>query len=185
MEVARKAVIRFLYTPFADAGSIPAGSTTYINITYERITMTVRTTVKEQAEILKNGHKYQTLKNHIDRHKVAYSLGSGVAIAGITYVIMKGVVLQHIDRGISVVADRGISVIADRSVVKNNVFLISSRRQGAPSWVIRCLETGGIFSSQLSAAKEMNLPSSEISKHLNGMMDDVRGFTFERICLAA
>jgi hypothetical protein len=128
---------------------------------------------------------FKNVKNHFERHKVAYSLGAGVAVAGITCLIMRGVHSQHIGRGISVTADRGISVVADRSVVKDNVFLISARRQGAPSWVVRCLETGGIFSSQLSAAKEMNLPASELSQHLNGKMDHVRGFTFERICMAA
>ena len=122
---------------------------------------------------------------HVKKNKKVYILGSGVVIAGITYYIMRDVFSHRIGRGISVAADRGISVIADRSVVKNNVFLISSRRQGAPSWVVRCFETGEIFPSQLSAATEMNLPASELSKHLNGVMDNVRGFHFERICMAA
>ena len=126
------------------------------------------------------------VKEHIKKHKVAYScVVTGVGVAGFTCLLMRGVASQHIDRGISVVADRGISVIADRSVVTNNVSLISSRRQGAPSWVVRCVETGKIFTSQLGAATEMELPASEISKHLNGMLDHVRGYTFERICMAA
>jgi hypothetical protein len=120
---------------------------------------------------------FKNVRSHFERHKIAYSFGAGLAIAGITCLIMRGVRSQHIGRG--------ISVVADGSVVKDNLFLISSRRQGAPSWVVRCLETGEIFSSQLSAAKEMNLPASELSQHLNGKMDHVRGFTFERICMAA
>jgi hypothetical protein len=128
---------------------------------------------------------FKNVRSHFERHKIAYSFGAGLAIAGITCLIMRGVRSQHIGRGISVTADRGISVVADGSVVKDNLFLISSRRQGAPSWVVRCLETGEIFSSQLSAAKEMNLPASELSQHFNGKMDHVRGFTFERICMAA
>ena len=132
------------------------------------------------------GQKAQKIKKHVKRHEVLYSfLGKGVVIAGITALIMRGVASQHINRGISVVADRGISVFADRSVVTNTVSLISSRRQGAPSWVIRCIETGVIFTSQLKAATEMELPASEISKQLNGTMDSVRGYTFERICMAA
>lgn len=130
--------------------------------------------------------KFQSVKSHIREHKVVYcSVGSSIIVAGITVLIMRGVASQHIDRGISVVAERGISVFADRSVVTNNVSLISSRRQGAPSWVVRCIETGQTFMSQLAAAEGMNLPASEISKHLNGVMDNVRGFTFERICMAA
>ncbi len=67
----------------------------------------------------------------------------------------------------------------------NSVSFILSNRQGPPSWVVRCKETGDIFASQNSAANGMNLPANEISKHLNGVMDTVRGFTFERICMAA
>ena len=124
---------------------------------------------------------------------------------------MRGRNSQHISRGIPVAAKRGIPVLADRSVgeqtskhisgaigvtagrdivvtkrsVLNNVFYISSRRKGGPSWVIRCIETGDIFRSQLNAANEMNLPASEISRHLNGIIENVRGYHFERICMAA
>lgn len=130
--------------------------------------------------------KKDRIKQHFSENKKFYfGAMTGIGIAEISWFIMRGVAAQRINRGISVVADRGISVIADRSVVTNNVSLISSRRQGAPSWVVRCLETGDIFSSQLSAAKEMDLPASEISKQLNGIMDHVRGYHFERICLAA
>jgi hypothetical protein len=123
---------------------------------------------------------------HVEQHKVAYSITAGIVIAGFTMLIMRSIASsQRIDRGISVVAERGISVLADRSVVTNNVSIISSRRQGPPSWVVRCKETGNIFTSQLNAANEMNLPTNEISKHLNGRMDQVRGYTFERICLSA
>jgi hypothetical protein len=132
------------------------------------------------------GEEIKSLKEHFQKHKRRYLEAAGaLGVAGFTCLIMRGVASQHIGCGISVSADRGISVIADRSVVRDNIFLISSRRQGAPSWVVRCLETGGIFPSQLSVAKEMGLSSSEISKHLNGVMDDVRGFHFERIAMAA
>jgi len=138
------------------------------------------------------------IKAHIQEHKVAYSVGTTLVIAGISYALMRRIVTQHISRGIPVAAGRGIPVTVDKSVVINNaspffgtnktlnhVSYISSRRQGAPSWVIRCLETGDIYPSQLDAAKGMNLPASEISRHLNGSLDHVRGFNFERICMAA
>lgn len=121
---------------------------------------------------------------HVKKHKTEYIFGATVVIAGITYIIMRDVISQPISRGISVTADRGISVVGKR-VVMNNVSYISANRQGSPSWVVRCLETGAIFPSQRSAAFEMILPESEISKQLNGVMDNVRGFHFERICMAA
>jgi hypothetical protein len=63
--------------------------------------------------------------------------------------------------------------------------MIEANRQGPPSWVVRCKETSDIFMSQKAAAKEMGLSASHLSDHLSGGMDHVRGFTFERICMAA
>ena len=124
------------------------------------------------------------LKEHIDRHKVAYSFAAGVALAGITAVIMRDVFSQPISRGIAVTAERGIAVLGKR-VVMNNVSYISANRQGPPSWVVRCVETGEIFTSQKQAAEVMGIPSAELSKHLNGLRDHVYNNHFERICLAA
>lgn len=127
----------------------------------------------------------ETIKTHFREHKEAYIVG-GVCLsfATITALIMRDIKSQHISHGSSVTAKRGISVLG-KNVVMNNVSYISAHRQGPPSWVVRCLETDKIFTSQNSAAEAMDLSSSEISKHLNGLMDHVRGFHFERICLAA
>ena len=130
--------------------------------------------------------KIDKIKTHLKEHKKFYvGLGVGVGIAGITCYIMRDFSRsQRIDRGIAVVANRGISVVADRSVVTNNVSFISSRHQGPPSWIVRCVETNEVFLSQRSAAENMRLAQAEISQHLNGKMNHVRGYTFERICMA-
>lgn len=126
------------------------------------------------------------IKTHLKENKTTYIsvVVTAVTVAGITMLIMRSIELQRISRGISVTANRGISVVADRSVVTNNVSLISSRRQGAPSWVVRCIETNEIFTSQREAARAMGLSEAELSQHLNGMMKHVRGWTFERIAMA-
>lgn len=130
-------------------------------------------------------NRIETIKTHFHDHKQTYIIGvSCFSFAAITVLYMRSITSQHISRGTSVTAKRGISVLG-KNVVMNNVSYISSNRQGPPSWVIRCLETNKIFTSQNAAAEAMDLPSSEISKHLNGLMDHVRGYTFERICLAA
>jgi len=128
------------------------------------------------------------VKKHVKEHREVYIIGAACLsagfLAGKTWPIVRGVDYQPISRGISVAADRGISVVGKR-VSMNNVSYISSNRQGPPSWVVRCLDNGVIFTSQRSAAIEMELPENEISKHLNGLMENVRGYRFERICLAA
>lgn len=43
--------------------------------------MTVRSTVKEQTELLKNGAKYQAIKLHIRKNKKFYmGVGTGVLV---------------------------------------------------------------------------------------------------------
>lgn len=103
-----------------------------------------------------------------------------------------------ISRGIPVTASRGIPVTGENSgfifnnqqgLVNRNTMnitqVVDSLRRGAPSWVVRCLETGEAFMSQRAAANAMGLSEAEISRHLNGALDHVRGYHFDRICMAA
>ena len=127
----------------------------------------------------------KSIRGHFERHKFAYGLGAGIVIAGFTSVIIGSVASSvPIGRGVTVTAKRGITVLG-RRVEMNNVSVFASNRQGAPSWVVRCMETNGIFSSQLSAAKEMGIDASTLSKHLNGVFPHAQGYHFERICMAA
>lgn len=127
----------------------------------------------------------QKIKDHVKENLALYSVLGVTIVAGITYYVMRDNVSQPIDRGNAVVAKRGIAVLG-KKVVLNNVSYISADRQGPPSWVIRCKETGDIFTSQLAAAKEMGLSAADVSQHLNGRKDHAGdGFTFERICMAA
>ncbi len=142
----------------------------------------------------------EKLRDHWARHKHLYvGIVLGVALAGITLLIVRrvnaqpiqgadGVLAQGADGvlGKRVDATFGSSVIADtiNAETFNNVSYVSVTRQGPPSWVIRCLETGEIFMSQKQAAELMGLPASHISEHLNGAMPHVRGYTFERLCMA-
>lgn len=127
--------------------------------------------------------KIEEVKEHLRKYKEAYIVG-GIGLAAITGLIVRDRVHLPISRGISVTADRGIAVIGKR-VMMNNVSYISADRQGPPSWVVRCKETGEVKTSQREMAILMGLPENEISRHLNGLRDHVRGFHFERLCLAA
>lgn len=122
------------------------------------------------------------IKQHVRENKKVYIVG--ISSAGITYLVMRGVASQPIGRDTVVTAERDIVVLGKRAVM-NNVSFISANRQGPPSWVIRCIETGEIFSSQSAAAREMGLQRGHISQHLNSMRDHVQNYHFERICMAA
>lgn len=124
------------------------------------------------------------VKQHIQDHKTVYISVGGVVFAGITCVIMRDVVSQPIS---SIVNGTAGSIVngTRNKVVMNNVSFISANRQGAPSWVIRCKETGNIFTSQRSAASAMEINESYISRHLNGLQEHANNYHFERICMAA
>jgi hypothetical protein len=62
----------------------------------------------------------------------------------------------------------------------NTVTTILERR-GHPGFMVRCKETGEVWASQNRAAACMNISESELSKHLNGLTNHVKGKTFERL----
>lgn len=142
------------------------------------------------------------VKEHFKRNQDRYiCFGVGVGFVGITALIMRSRSDFSIKRDHVVLAKRDHVVPGETSVnalevnrgglvlgnsyALNNVSFISSNRKGPPSWVVRCKETGNIFMSQVKAATEMGLSKEHLSTHLNGMRDNVNGYTFERICLAA
>jgi hypothetical protein len=107
-----------------------------------------------------------------------------ITIAGITYAIMRSQnSVLSIGRDTVVTASRDIVVTGKNSTL-NQVSYFSAERQGPPSWVIRCFETGMVYTSQRSAALAMNLSEGHISQHLNGVRDHVNEFHFERLCMA-
>ena len=126
------------------------------------------------------------IKEHLKCNKKVYiAVGSTtIVVAGTTALIMRRCSSNPINHGTSVIAENGFSVLG-KKVSLNNVSYFASGRQGPPSWVVRCVETDQVYTSQRSAAIAMDLSAAEISKHLNGLMDHVRGYHFERICMAA
>lgn len=141
---------------------------------------------------------HNRLVEHAKRHRTLY-ISIGCVALGIGIAVLAGRIMKNFNsRGIPVTTDCGIPVVGSRSSffditqggaftknVLNLTQTINANRQGSPSWVVRCLETGEAFMSQNKAAEIMNLSPAEISRHLNGALDNVRGFHFERICMAA
>ena len=123
---------------------------------------------------------FDRVKQHVREHKEAYVVG---LIATGTCLIMRDIVSQSINRDVIVVAGRD-AIVARKKIAMHNVSFISADRQGPPSWVVRCLETGDVFKSQRTAARELNVTPSNLSRHLNGLQDTAQGLHFERIAMA-
>jgi hypothetical protein len=138
--------------------------------------------------------EWDNIKSHFKRNKTTYV---AVGVAGITYALTRNMSSSPIRGAISVPARSPIGTLAENvanaralQMFTNKSHLtmttiIEASRQGPPSWVVRCKETGDVFTSQAKAAMEMNLSPTTISQQLNGLKDHANGYHFERICMAA
>ncbi len=111
------------------------------------------------------------IKNHIKKNKKVYvgtSAGLVVGAVATMFVHNNGV----------------YNIINSFNWKSTNIGINLPDRLGHPGWIIRCLETDDIFPSQNNAAKIMDLNSGNLSHHLSGKNDNVKGFHFERICEA-
>ena len=125
---------------------------------------TVETSEHELESDEEFGHN--RLVEHAKRHRTLY-ISIGCVALGIGIAVLAGRIMKNFNsRGIPVTTDCGIPVVGSRA----SFFDITQ---------------GGAFMSQNKAAEIMNLSPAEISRHLNGTLDNVRGFHFERICMAA
>jgi hypothetical protein len=126
--------------------------------------------------------KIQSVKDHISRNKTVYiSTGISVAIAGITCAIMRGRytgVLRVLDQS-DTINVRPLSFLSKQS--NHIVNVIEREGRGHPGYLVKCLETGITYLSQTQAASDMGLSKSMLSSHLNGAVNDVNGFHFERV----
>ena len=126
----------------------------------------------------------KTVVSHWKEHKDTYiKVGCILAGAGFTCAIMRETSSEPITVAIGDGTSGAIGV-AGKKVVMSNVSFISSNRQGSPSWVVRCVETGEVETSQKKMAQAMEIPSSKLSEHLNGKREHVDGKHFERLCVA-
>lgn len=102
------------------------------------------------------------VKDHIRRHQTKYIVGVTVVVtAGITYAITRQVSLRYFPTN---------AMRINKMTIKDNVlyFTTYARKQGPPSYVIRCVETGEIFTSQAEACRQLGIDPARMSRHLNG-----------------
>lgn len=124
--------------------------------------MTVRTTVKEQAEILKNGAKYQAVKAHVKRNKKLY-IGIGIGAS------------------VVLVTRRPSINIVNAPVFNNNIV----NNGGYMRKIVRCIETDEMWPSVSKAAEAVGVTIHSMSNHINGRQDSLNGLHYVIEGLAA
>lgn len=121
------------------------------------------------------------LKAHVGRHKVAYSFGAGVAVAGITCLIVRGRYAGFLRSpdGLETVAIRPFSFFSRQTVVT----VLVREGRGHPGYPVMCRETGKAWMTQGEAAKSAGTSAVNMSQHLNGRFPDVFGLHYERVAV--
>ena len=115
----------------------------------------------------------QKVKGHFKKHKVKYIVGGTCLVVGGAvgvYLGNKGIInIQLVNTG---VVEQHLTI--DKSI---NVLT----RRGHAGNIVRCVETGETFASQNRACDLLGLNRADLSSHLNGVKDDVKGLTFEKV----
>jgi hypothetical protein len=128
---------------------------------------------------------FDGVTDHVKRHKVAYSFGAGVAVAGITFLIMRSTGLRG-GPGISGLRGGPTNTasinFSNRSAI-NIINVLDREGRGHPGWPVRNLETKRVFLSQKEAADAFGVTEHLMSGHLRGKFDNIDGFHFERVNL--
>lgn len=123
--------------------------------------MAVRQTVKEQAEILKNGAKYQAVKLHIRKNKKFYmGVGTGVLV---TLIV------------------RRPSINVVNAPVFNNIV----NNGGHMRKIVHCLETDELWPSVGAAAEAAGTTIQNMSRHINGRRDNINNLHYVIEALAS
>jgi hypothetical protein len=120
------------------------------------------------------------VKNHFERNKSAYI--SGLGCLGMVFLMTRGrhVVAPNVPAGQNVVTVRPLSLLSNR-VTTSVVTVIEREGRGHPGYIVKCIETGELFTSQKRAALAQGVSDSTFSQHLNGLRPHVGGLHFERV----
>lgn len=109
---------------------------------------------------------------HLNKYKTAYIVGGVSFLAGVT---VSTIILKKTDTQIAPKIQQILSYKPHATME------IHIEALGDPGNIIQDLTTGIIYASQGQAARELGVSSSDISKHLSGKTDSVRGHEFTKL----
>lgn len=119
--------------------------------------------------------KLEKIKAHVGRHKVAYTAGTVVVIAGVSFYIGTRVGCSN---------TLSPSIFGINNKLNQQVITLVDRK-GPPSWVIGKVGTDLEWNSMEATAIAEGLRLRELRAHLNGLLDNVNGARYFRKGLAA
>jgi hypothetical protein len=126
----------------------------------------------------------ESIKSHVKRHQVLYSIGAGFGIAGITSLILKGCytgVLRVPESSVPRVLDGPVKVtvtpfsLLSNRMTNNIVNVVHREGRGHPGYPVFDLDENILYMTQGLAAKALKTSDSIVSGHLKGKLPDVNG----------
>jgi hypothetical protein len=133
--------------------------------------------------------KIDNIKTHFKKHQRKYVIGGTVVVGvGVTgHILWLCAKNRELAKALE---DSGQEVasltakIGDISITgDNNVLNITQnlKMRGHSGFVTQCVETGEIFASQNRAAEVFGADPGKMSKHLNGLRENINGYHFVRL----
>ena len=108
----------------------------------------------------------EKIKNHIRENRKVYIAGAVCFTVGIV---------------VGVLAVKRPSINSYTNMTRilspgdNNILKVYISALGDPGNVVQCVETGTIYASQGQAARELGVTAAEVSKHLKGHYESLKG----------
>jgi hypothetical protein len=111
------------------------------------------------------------IKKHFSRHKEAYISGGVCFLIGAATTVI-------LSRDGTLVSVKEYFNLKWHSPTTTQIIMPAL---GHPGNVVRCLETSTIYASQREAAKAFGVAPADMSRHLHGAIEHLRGNHFEVI----
>jgi hypothetical protein len=121
--------------------------------------------------------KWETVKDHVSRHKEAYITGGLCLVVG----VIIGAETYH-KVSVSQKA-QNIALLNWKTFthMEQNTVIIEVPARGHRGDVVVCNETGQIFPSQREAAKKLGINQGNLCSHLSGKNSHAGGLTFKSL----
>ena len=122
-------------------------------------------------------NRLNKIKNHLKNNKRTYIVGAGTFVLGIVTTMW---LVQRGNLYLKATGDNNvINAINNPETVNMITNYIENR--GRPGNPVQCVQTKEVWKSQELAASSNGSSAVAMSRHLNGMYDDLKGLTYTRL----
>jgi hypothetical protein len=121
------------------------------------------------------------IKTHFQENKRAYAIaGSCLVIGAAIGAIIVAILAAKNDAANNAEIDVE-NLFCWKPITNSEIVQIHIPMPGNSGNAVQCVETGTVYASQNEAARAMNVDRATVSRHMNGLIDFVDGFTLRKL----